>query len=91
MRINKPFLHISFMKKKTKSILYFSIEACVINLETKVIILGSLLLEGRSYSNREENTASLLVLVLKLGVGLIEIYFVIASRIIFYAIFVYGI
>lgn len=70
-------------------------EAYVINLETKVIILkncdGCLLLEGRSYSNREENTASLLVLVLKLGVGLIEIYFVIASRIIFYAIFVYGI
>lgn len=39
----------------------------------------------------EENTASLLVLVLKLGVGLIEIYFVIASRVIFYAIFVYEI
>lgn len=41
--------------------------------------------------NREENTASLLVLVLKLGVGFLEIYFVIASRIIYYAIFVYGI
>lgn len=67
----------------------------MINLETKVIIFkncdGNLLLEGHRYSNREENTASLLVLVLKLGVGFLEIYFVIASRIIYYAIFVYGI